>query len=226
MRKLRETTTWGVTKAATEFGVSPSHISRVERGATPPTRELVQFYEEQFDGDGLLLSLFEVVEHAPEEGRRRRARGRDPKMVRAAEGDASEFIDDTVPHGTLMKPGQLFDKTWRIRNSGAVPWYRRRLERQGPLNGPGLIRSFRHVDVPDTEPGAIVEIRAALQAPGYDCTSVAYFKMVDAEGAFCFPDNYQLGLDVLVMVRGQRPLVPHKGGGGRPRSTGLSKSSG
>jgi hypothetical protein len=44
-----------------------------------------------------------------------------------------------------------------------------------------------------------------LKAPTYDCASIAYFKMVDADGKLCFPDNYQLGLDVLVMVRGQRP---------------------
>lgn len=217
MRKLRETTTWGVRKTANEFDVSASHISRVERGASPPTRELVQFYEDQFEGDGVLLSLFEVVEHAPEQNRRRRARGKDPKHVRALDGDASTFVDDTVPHGTLMSPGQLFDKTWHVRNSGSVPWRGRQLERQGPLNGPGLIRSFRHIDIPDTDPGEIAEIRAALQAPGYDCTSIAYFKMVDAEGALCFPDNYQLGLDVLVMVRGQHPIREHKGGGGRPR---------
>ena len=32
--------------------------------------------------------------------------------------------------------------------------------------------------------------------------------MVDAEGRICFPDNYQLGLDVLVLVRGQKPDIP------------------
>jgi hypothetical protein len=85
------------------------------------------------------------------------------------------------------------------------------------LNGPGLACSQRYVDIPDTEPGEIAEIEAQLQAPGYDCTSIAYFKMVDQEGSLCFPDNYQLGLDVLVMVRGQHPIRPHKGGGGRPR---------
>jgi transcriptional regulator with XRE-family HTH domain len=215
MRKLRETTTWSVRKTAKEFGCDASHISRVERGGTPPSRELVQFYEDLFEGDGVLLSLLEVVEHAAEQNRRRRAHGRDPRLVRAIEGDASSFVDDTTPHGTLMSPGHLFNKTWRVRNSGTVPWRGRRLERQGPLNGPGLIRSFRYIDVPDTDPGEVAEIHAALQAPGYDCTSIAYFKMVDHEDALCFPDNYQLGLDVLVMVRGQHPIRQHEGGGGR-----------
>jgi hypothetical protein len=29
--------------------------------------------------------------------------------------------------------------------------------------------------------------------------------MVDADGSLCFPDAYQLGLDVLVRVEGQQP---------------------
>ena len=113
----------------------------------------------------------------------------------------------------------MFAKTWRIRNCGTVPWHGRRLERQGPLTGPGLITSPKYVYITDTEPGEIAEITVALKAPGYDCTSIAYFKMVDQEGSLCFPDNYQLGLDVLVMVRGQHPIRPHKGGGGRPQSS-------
>ena len=200
MRKLRETTTWSVRKTAKEFGCDASHISRVERGGTPPSRDLVQFYEDQFEGDGELHSLMEVVEHAAEQNRRRKAHGKDPKDVHVIEGDASTFVDDTIPHGSLMAPGQLFNKIWHVRNSGTVPWHGRRLERQGPLNGPGLIRSFKHIDIPDTSPGETAEIRAALQAPGYDCTSIAYFKMVDGEGFLCFPDVHQLGLDVLVRV--------------------------
>jgi Ig-like domain from next to BRCA1 gene len=99
-----------------------------------------------------------------------------------------------------MTPGMLFVKEWRIHNVGTVPWQGRRLERQGPLTGPGLITSMRHVEIPDTGSGEIAEMQAVLQAPGYDCTSIAYFKMVDEEGFLCFPDEHQLGLDVLVRV--------------------------
>jgi hypothetical protein len=56
------------------------------------------------------------------------------------------------------------------------------------------------VDVPDTKPGQVAEIRAGLKAPTYDCSSIAYFKMVDLDGRLCWPDSYQLGLDVLVRV--------------------------
>ena len=74
----------------------------------------------------------------------------------------------------------------------------------GPLTGPGLITSLRFVEILATEPGAVVEITALLKAPTYDCTSIAYWKMVDADGRLCWPDSYQLGLDVVVRVEGQR----------------------
>ncbi len=205
MQKLRLVNGWTGKQVAESFGCSPSHISRVEQGSKP-SRELVQFYEDTFQADGMLLSLFEVAEHAPEQ-ERRRAGGHRPGLKRSIPGDASTFVGDTIPHGSLMKPGQMFEKTWRIKNSGTVSWQGRRLERQGPLTGPGLITSPRFTDIPDAEPGEIVEIAAQLKAPTYDCSSIAYFKMVDTKGRLCFPDSYQLGLDVLVRVEGQLPAV-------------------
>jgi transcriptional regulator with XRE-family HTH domain len=199
MRKLREVNGWTASDTAKAFKCSVSHISRVEHGTSKPSRALVQFYEETFEAEGMLLSLFEVAEHASEQDRQRFG-GRRPRLVRAVEGDATAYVDETIPHGTLMTPGMLSVKEWRIRNVGAVRWRGRRLERQGPLTGPGLITSMRHVEVPDTEPDEVAEIQAVLRAPGYDCTSIAYFKMVDAEGFLCFPDEHQLGLDVLVRV--------------------------
>jgi transcriptional regulator with XRE-family HTH domain len=205
MQKQRLIHGWTGKQVASVFGCSPSHISRVEQGSKP-SRELVQFYEDTFEAAGLLLSLFEVATHAPEQ-ERRRAGGRRPRLHRAIRGDASTFVGDTIPHGTLMAPGQVFEQTWTVRNSGKVAWTGRRLERQGPLTGPGLISSLRFVDIPDTEPGQEAAITAVLKAPTYDCSSIAYFKMVDADGRLCFPDSYQLGLDVLVRVDGQRPAT-------------------
>lgn len=203
MQKLRMVNGWNARRTAEAFGCSAAHISRVEHGSKP-TRALVQFYEDTFGGDGMLLSLFEVAEHAPEQ-ERRRMRGRRRPAPKAVSGDRSTFLGDTIPHGTRMEPGQFFEKTWSVRNSGTVLWRGRRLERQGPLTGPGLITSARYVEIPDTEPGSVAEITALLKAPTYDSTSIAYFKMVDAEGMLCFPDVYQLGLDVLVRVEGQVP---------------------
>jgi transcriptional regulator with XRE-family HTH domain len=196
MQKTRIANDWTGKRVAQAFGCSPAHISRVEQGHTRPSRALVHFYEDAFGADGLLLSLLEVVDHSAEQGRRR-GESRD---LRAVPGDASEFIDDTIPHGTLLRRGEIFTKTWRVRNSGSVRWIGRRLERQGPLTGPGLITSSRFCPVPDAKPGSMISIEHKLKSPGYACSSIAYFKMVDADGMLCFPDSYQLGLDVLVRV--------------------------
>lgn len=198
MRKQREAHGWSGRRTAEAYGVSPSHISRIERGARP-SRALVQFYDETFEADGLLVSLFEVADHASEQ-KRQRAGGHRPRLTRVVPGDATAFVDDTIPNGTLMTPGQRFIKRWRIKNVGTVAWDGRRLERQGPLTGPGLITSRRYVDIPPTAPGEIAVIDAELKAPGYDCSSIAYFKMVDSDGFLSFPDQHQLGLDVLVRV--------------------------
>lgn len=202
MQKLRLAHGVSAKQVAQEFGCSPSHISRVEQGTTRPSQELVQFYERRFEGDGMLYSIDVVAVHAAEQ-ERRRAGGKRPLLYRAIPGDASTFVDDTIANGTMMRPGKSFEKIWRIKNSGNVPWEGRRLERQGPIQGPGLISSPRYVAVPDTAAGELAEIQASLKAPTYDCTSIAYFKMVDADGRLCFPDNYQLGLEVLVRVEGQ-----------------------
>jgi transcriptional regulator with XRE-family HTH domain len=206
MQKQRQIHGWTAKRTAEAFGCSASHISRVERGSKP-SRALVQFYEDTFGADGLLLSLYEVATHAGEDERRRSA-GKRPRLYRAVRGDASTLESETVPHGTLMAPGEVFEKIWRITNGGRVSWRGRRLERQGPLTGPGLISSLRFIEVPDTEPEEVAEIKTTLKAPTYDCTSIAYFKMVDSDGRLCFPDNYQLGLDVLVRVAGQMPDKP------------------
>jgi transcriptional regulator with XRE-family HTH domain len=199
MQKLRLVDGASVRQTAKEFGCNASHISRVERGDTKPSRALVQFYEERFEADGLLNSLFEVAEQADEQ-KRQRSGGHRSRQPRAVEGDATAFVDQTIPHGSVIEPGGMFVMTWRIRNCGTVPWIGRRLERQGPLTGPGLITSQRYVDIPDTDPSEIADVSAPLKAPTYDCSSIAYFKMVDAEGFLSFPDVHQLGLDVLVRV--------------------------
>ena len=38
-------------------------------------------------------------------------------------GDSSQFVADvTIPDNTVMKPGQSFTKTWRLRNTGDCNW--------------------------------------------------------------------------------------------------------
>jgi transcriptional regulator with XRE-family HTH domain len=120
MREMRNSLGWGVTRTAVAFGCSASHITRVELGQARPSRDLLDFYEQQFEGDGLLPSLMETVEHHAEQHRRRAARS-GSRIARAAPGDASDFIDSRLALGTMFAPGQAFSETCRIKNAGAVP---------------------------------------------------------------------------------------------------------
>jgi hypothetical protein len=201
MREMRHSCGWGVTRTAVAFGCSPSHITRVELGQARPSRDLTEFYEHEFEGEGLLPSMMEVVESHAEQQRRRRAQT-GGRISRTMAGDAAQFVERRFPLGSLFVPGERFCEAWRIRNAGTVAWVGRQLERQGPRAGPGLITSERRYAVPDTAPGEIATIQAPLAAPTYDCSTVAYFKLVDAVGRLCFPDDGQGGLDVLILVRG------------------------
>src|SRR5947209_20356488 len=107
MRRLRLVAMQTASQTAEAFGCSVSHISRVEHGTSKPSRALVQFYEEAFEAEGMLLSLFEVAEHAAEQDRQRFG-GHRPRVVGAVEGDATAYVDETIPHGTLMTPGLVF----------------------------------------------------------------------------------------------------------------------
>jgi transcriptional regulator with XRE-family HTH domain len=199
MRELREANGRTLTDMARAYGCSASHLSRAERGGAKPSRELVNFYENELEGEGMLLSVFDVVEYYAEQNRRRFG-GHRPRRIRSVPGDLTAYVDDNIPQGTLMKPGERFVMEWRIRNCGTVPWRGRRLERQGPLTGPGLITSARSVPIPDTDAGDVAEIPVEMEAPTYDATSIAYFKMIDSDGYLCFPDTHQMGLNVLVRV--------------------------
>jgi transcriptional regulator with XRE-family HTH domain len=201
MQKQREVHGWTGKQTAEAYGCSPARISRVEHGQMP-SRWLVQFYDETFEADGLLTSLYETVVAAPEQ-ERRRAGGHRPELHLAAPGDASKFLGDTIPNGELKAPGEVFVKSWQIQNVGTVPWIGRKLGRQGPKTGPGLITSKRSTTIPDTRPGETAEISIPLKAPTYACCSIAYFKMIGDDGRLSFPDNYQLGLEVIVLVREQ-----------------------
>ena len=187
MQRLRRANGWTGKALAEAYGCSPAHISRVEHGQLTPSRMLVLFYEEVFDAKGLLMSEYEVAVTADEQ-ERRRWQGNKPANYRAIPGDASEFIGDTVPHGTLMTPGQVFAKAWTIKNIGSVEWRDRRLERQGPITGPGLITSERFVPMPEARPGETITIVTDLKAPGYDCASIGYFTQVEPP---CVPRRLQ-----------------------------------
>lgn len=118
-------------------------------------------------------------------------------------GDRSDFICDvTVPDGTEFDQGDEFVKTWRIWNSGSVPWVGRYLTRQGGEPGPGSHTSPGRIVIPDTSPGQSVDLSVPMRAALLPGTSASTWKMTDEEGRLFFPDRYRYGLYCEIITRG------------------------
>lgn len=131
--------------------------------------------------------------------------------------DDSGFVRDvTFPDGTLVSCSQRFRKTWKLQNLGNVVWTDRLLrcfdevdccyrkvtdERQQvryiPI-GVLLIPEVQEVLIPITRPGAVVELSVNFTAPATPGSTLSRWRMVDAEGALCFPDFP--GIHCLVQV--------------------------
>ncbi|MGQ9500457.1 MAG: NBR1-Ig-like domain-containing protein [Anaerolineae bacterium] len=112
--------------------------------------------------------------------------------------DAVFVADVTVPDGTVVAPGQRIDKVWRLRNIGSCTW------------GPGYTAVFVSgsqmsappaVSIPNTPPGAVVDIGVTLYAPAAPGSYVSYWQLRNAAGVL-------FGRRFLVQVVVPAPATP------------------
>ncbi|MEC3978150.1 NBR1-Ig-like domain-containing protein [Amycolatopsis sp. H20-H5] len=194
-RKLAGTSLSTVAKA---LGRSVSHLSNVETGRDRASWEVIAFYDNNFHADGQLWTAWVEVMTAARPPQRV-SPGQRPDYPLA--GDAGTFVADvTIPDGTIMPPLFIFEKIWRIKNSGTVPWVGRRLARVGAAAGYGIPHSPSHVALADTPPGATVDIAVPIRAQPLLGTSQARWKMVDENGWEYFPDRYPAGVFMTIVV--------------------------
>ncbi|MBF9328447.1 helix-turn-helix domain-containing protein [Mycobacteroides chelonae] len=202
LRYLRKAAGQTATHTAEQIGVSNTHLSNIEHGRDRPSAKIIAYYEQHFDGHGQAWGLFEALLTA-ERPVQRFPLSEQPDYP--IPGDASAFVADiTIPDGTLLAPYQQFTKIWRIRNSGTVQWENRWLARRGAPTGHGIPSSPAKVPIPDTEPGQEVDITVPMRAQPLTGSSQMHWKMVDDQGWEYFPDRYNLGLVVSIVV-----TVPH-----------------
>jgi transcriptional regulator with XRE-family HTH domain len=232
MRELREACDTSLTVSSELSGWSKSHLSRVERGHTKPSLELVQWYDKNFDAHEGLVHQFSDLEHsvAKERAIKRRDdrahRGRAVTFLPASstgdernavrnwpvpidhnKQDRPLLISETVPDGTIVSAGHSFEKSWTLRNAGPVAWQARWLTRQGNAGVAGWLRSPKHVHVMNTLPGEIVTITILIGAPLLPSSSSAYFTITDEIGRPYFPDLYPLHCTVVVLDELEHPEV-------------------
>ena len=116
------------------------------------------------------------------------------------EGDKSQFVRDlTIPDGTRVKVGQKFRKVWEIQNIGFVTWENRFLQRQGPRDGPGRLKSPDRIRIPFTLPGECAKIAVNLVAPELPGSCYAEWKMVDENGRILLPSQKPVYVSVDVI---------------------------
>jgi transcriptional regulator with XRE-family HTH domain len=203
MRQLRQAGRMSLANVAQATGSNKSHLSQMESGRDRPSWELVAFYEERFHGDGQLWSAYIEVAAGP---RPRQRASLDSSHRYPLPGDASSFVADiTVPDGIVMPPGLRFEKVWRIRNSGSVPWVGRWLRRLGAPAGLGIPSSPFQVPIGQTMPGDVVDIIVPMRAHIFPGTAEVHWKMVDSEGYEFFPDRYFQGIFMTIVVREGAP---------------------
>ncbi|WP_019520606.1 NBR1-Ig-like domain-containing protein [Faucicola boevrei] len=123
--------------------------------------------------------------------------------------DASAFIGETIPDGTIMPAGAKFSKTWTIQNVGKTTWEGRKLvyqnapmQNQYPnstlLEEHQLIVVEKSINIVKTLPQQTVTLEAVCIAPKIAGHYIAYWKMVDNHGKLCFPDGVGLSLSIIV----------------------------
>jgi hypothetical protein len=97
-----------------------------------------------------------------------------------ARRNGAVYVDDvTIPDGSVIAPGQVFHKTWRVRNTGDAPWdagYGLGFTGDHPLDAPGF------VPVTTARPGATADVSVTLRAPDEPSTYRSTWRLRDAAG--------------------------------------------
>lgn len=169
-------------------------LSQVETGKARPSHALIEFYDTEFGGDGLLASLFaEAHVMQPVVGP-----VADRRVAHQSHGDAYRLLDCSLASGTLVAAGTDLEVRWRLRNCGAVIWQQRSLCRIGATAGSRLIASAPCAPVPDTDPGGEAVIKVTITSPTQPGTVAAHWQMTDAAGRFCFSVIDSLSLTLVV----------------------------
>ena len=173
---------------AARIGVSKGFLSEAERGLKPPSPRIAGAYDHLLECDGVLIGLHEDYQAAVSLESSLHLRQEPAEVSRQVPGDAVEFLSES-PDGIELTEGEPHVKTWTVRNAGSVLWEGRRLRRTGRLRGREIPASEESVPIARTAPGETVTFEVTLHCAREAGTRILRFKMVDADGQLCFPDD-------------------------------------
>lgn len=189
MREIRQSAGISLRRAAELSGWNKSHLSRVECGSTKPTLPLVEWYDGQFGAGNALIVRYRELAAAAVAPRIGTPGDHDPR-------DRCALVAETLPDGTLVRPGVVVRKTWTLRNTGQVNWRGRWLSRQGVPERASWLRCPARVPVPDIGPGGEALIELDLTTPHRPGACVAHFALTDVHGRPYLPNALHCSLYV------------------------------
>jgi hypothetical protein len=109
--------------------------------------------------------------------------------------DVSVFVSETVPDGTVMAPGQVFTKTWKLQNSGTCAWTATyKAVFTGTGNGPmgGTTTPIGKI----VKTGEIIEISISFTAPTTGGDYVSWWKLQNDKSEF-FGTPFSIAIKVV-----------------------------
>ncbi len=134
--------------------------------------------------------------------------------------DNSAFIGDvTIPDGTILTPGQDFQKTWKLQNTGSCGWstsYRLVF-----VSGEAMHGASTRVGS-SVPPGSRTDVSVDLTAPGSAGTYSGTWRMQDDSGQL-----FGTFVTVVIKVRGGGATVtPGPNPTGSPETVRISGNAG
>jgi hypothetical protein len=114
--------------------------------------------------------------------------------------DAAQFIGDgSIPDGTVLKPGEPFTKTWRLKNIGTCAWnssYSLVFDVGDQMGGPMSIPLAVNV-----APGQEVDLSVSLQAPAETGSYRSYWRLRNPDGLMLTVQNGYKGKSFYVDIQ-------------------------
>lgn len=111
----------------------------------------------------------------------------------------SVFVSDvTIPDKTVVQPGQVFNKTWRVRNTGTCTWGSD--EELVFVRGEAMTKTATF-PIPATAPGGTVDLSISMTAPTAPGAHIADWRMRNRGGTI-----FGTTLNVAINIPGPTPI--------------------
>ena len=118
--------------------------------------------------------------------------------------NVAQFITDvTIPDGTVMTPGQVFTKKWRIKNIGSCTWtgFSMVFDSGNAMGAPAT------KPISDLGPGQEVDLEVSLTAPTPPDSYRGYFRITTNGGVLVPVVNGHSGKTFYVDIKVQLPIT-------------------